>query len=56
MLGLRGARTQLVGEARWQARPINLRDLHGLQMRALRTAETGRRLDLRVLEPIRGRT
>ncbi len=37
VLGLRGARTQMVGEARWQARPINLHDLHELQMRVLRT-------------------
>lgn len=36
VLGLRGSRTQLVGEARWQARPIGLRDLRELESRARR--------------------
>jgi len=38
VLGLRGARTVLLGEARWQARPLGARDLSGLQRKAARAA------------------
>lgn len=31
VLGLRGSRTALIGEARWQARPLGVRDLSALQ-------------------------
>lgn len=36
VLGLRGARTVLLGEARWQARPLGARDLAQLQRKAAR--------------------
>lgn len=36
VLGLRGARTVLLGEARWQARPLGARDLVQLQRKAAR--------------------
>ncbi len=34
VLGLRGARTALMGEARWQAKPLGLRDLRELSLKA----------------------
>ena len=36
VVGLRGARTTLLGEARWQSRPLGVRDLAQLQRKALR--------------------
>lgn len=36
VIGLRGARTALVGEARWQARPLGARDLAQLRRKTLR--------------------
>jgi AAA+ ATPase superfamily predicted ATPase len=36
VVGLRGARTTLLGEARWQSRPLGARDLAQLQRKALR--------------------
>jgi|SRR5580658_9438550 hypothetical protein len=36
VLGLLGSRTALLGEARWQSRPLNGRDLAQLQHKALR--------------------
>ncbi len=36
VVGLRGARTALLGEARWQARPLGVRDLAQLQRKAAR--------------------
>jgi uncharacterized protein len=40
VLGLRGARTVLLGEARWQARPLGTRELAQLQRKAARTPHT----------------
>lgn len=36
ILGLRGSRAALLGEARWQARPLGLRDLKALQHKTTR--------------------
>jgi AAA+ ATPase superfamily predicted ATPase len=36
ILGLRGSRAALLGEARWQARPLGMRDLRALQQKAVR--------------------
>lgn len=36
VLGLRGSRTALLGEARWQARPLGMRDLRTLQQKSSR--------------------
>jgi len=36
ILGLRGSRAALLGEARWQARPLGMRDLRALQQKAAR--------------------
>lgn len=40
VLGLRRARTVLLGEARWQARPLGARDLAQLQRKAVRAPGT----------------
>jgi hypothetical protein len=39
VVGLRGARTVLLGEARWQARPLGARDLAQLRRKALRVPQ-----------------
>ena len=39
VLGLEGGRTALVGEARWQAEPLGLRDLEALRRKAVRAPE-----------------
>lgn len=36
VLGLRGARTHLIGEARWQQQPLNVRDLEALRRKVAR--------------------
>jgi AAA+ ATPase superfamily predicted ATPase len=40
VLGLRGTRTALLGEARWQSRPLGARDLDQLQRKAPRAPKT----------------
>lgn len=37
MLGLRGAQTWLLGEARWQSRPLGRRELAQLRRKTART-------------------
>ena len=37
VLGLRGSQTSLLGEARWQSRPLNRRDLERLRRKTART-------------------
>jgi uncharacterized protein len=39
VLGLRGARTHLLGEARWQQRPLDARDLERLRRKASRVPQ-----------------
>jgi len=39
VLGLRGSRTALLGEAKWQAHPLDVRDLEALRRKTPRTPE-----------------
>jgi AAA+ ATPase superfamily predicted ATPase len=39
VLGLRGARTHLLGEARWQQRPLDLQDLEALRRKVARVPQ-----------------
>jgi len=34
-MGLRGSRTELIGEARWQDRPLGLRELRALMAKSV---------------------
>lgn len=42
VLGLRGSQSHLLGEARWQERPMSLRDLRELKRKSARVPETTR--------------
>jgi hypothetical protein len=39
VLGLRGSRTALLGEAKWQAHPLDVRELEALRRKTPRTPE-----------------